>query len=1056
VQFTPDLMPGDITGSLVHSDGEFVFRRGPVFTNLLLADEINRTPPKTQASLLEAMEERQVTVDGTPQPLPDPFVVCATQNPVEYEGTYPLPEAQLDRFLLKLNVGLPSRDDEVQVLAAHDRGFDPRDLTAAGLRPVAGAAELAAGRAAASAVQVAPEVLAYVVDLCRATRTSPALSLGVSPRGATALLATAKAWAWLSGRDYVTPDDVKALARPTLRHRIALRPGGRARGRDRGGRAGRRARLGPRPPVAAAVHGRSGRGGDRTRRSGRGRSGRVALTGRAALLALLGVLPVLVLPSWWTVLAVLVLLVVVALVDVALAAPVGALQVARSGATACRLGDSAEVALALHNPGPRHLRGVLRDAWVPSAGAAPRTHDLDVPAGQRRSVRTVLTPTRRGDRLPDRITVRSVGPLGVAARQGRHEVPWRVRVQPPFTSRKHLPERLSRLRQLDGAVAVRQRGQGTEFDTLRDYVEATTSGRSTGAPPPAARRWSSARGAPSATGPCCSSSTPAARPPAASATSRGSTRPSTLHCCSPRSRRAPATASSCWRSTACPGRRRGGRPHRRPAPHRRRHGRAGAGPRRGGRAAARRRGPAQDAPALARRALHLPRHRRARGGAAAPPRLADLPPHRRARGRRRPARRGDGGRPRDTGGGVRRGRRGAGTVRAPAHDRAAAPARRRGRGRTAGALRPRRLGRVPLAQGRRPALSGRPLPSLRMTTSLRAPTVRALLARTARAQRTSRVPSLTAGVVRGGGLAWSAGVGAVQEPHIDVQHRLGSISKTVTAVAVLRLRDEGLLDLDDPLDRHVGGTPFGARTVGQLLSHTAGLRSESPGPWWERGAGAGLGRLRRAAGSRRPAARCRAPVPLLQPRLRGARRAARGRPGAVVVGRGPRRGAPAARHDPHDAAPDGRAAQGWAVHPWADVLLPEPEEEAAAMAAAGQLWSTLTDLGRFAAFLLGDTGDVLSAATLEEMALPAGVDPSATGWSAYGLGLQVVRSGDRTLLGHGGSMPGFLASVFVDRDEDLGTVVLCNATSGLDRPSSATCTRSCAPPSRTSSRRGRR
>ena len=226
VQFTPDLMPGDVTGSLVYDNAEndFSFRPGPVFTNLLLADEINRTPPKTQASLLEAMEERQVTVDGRPRPLPDPFVVCATQNPVEYEGTYPLPEAQLDRFLLKLTVGLPSRDDEVQVLAAHDRGFDPRDLRAAGLGPVAGAEQLAAGRGAVQAVQVAPEVLAYVVDLCRATRTSPSLSLGVSPRGATALLSTAKAWAWLSGRDYLTPDDVKALARPTLRHRVSVRP----------------------------------------------------------------------------------------------------------------------------------------------------------------------------------------------------------------------------------------------------------------------------------------------------------------------------------------------------------------------------------------------------------------------------------------------------------------------------------------------------------------------------------------------------------------------------------------------------------------------------------------------------------------------------------------------------------------------------------------------------------------------------------------------------------------------------------------------------------------
>ncbi len=226
VQFTPDLMPGDITGSLVYDNrsADFTFRPGPVFCNLLLADEINRTPPKTQASLLEAMEERQVSVDGTPRLLPDPFVVCATQNPVEYEGTYPLPEAQLDRFLLKLTVGLPSRDDEVKVLLAHNSGFDPRDLSAAGLRPVAGAAELAAGREAVRGVTVAPEVMGYIIDLCRATRTSPSLSLGVSPRGATALLSTAKAWAWLSGRDYLTPDDVKALARPTLRHRVSVRP----------------------------------------------------------------------------------------------------------------------------------------------------------------------------------------------------------------------------------------------------------------------------------------------------------------------------------------------------------------------------------------------------------------------------------------------------------------------------------------------------------------------------------------------------------------------------------------------------------------------------------------------------------------------------------------------------------------------------------------------------------------------------------------------------------------------------------------------------------------
>lgn len=224
VQFTPDLMPGDVTGSLVYDarTAEFEFRAGPVFANLLLADEINRTPPKTQAALLEAMEERQVTVDGQARPLPDPFIVAATQNPIEYEGTYQLPEAQLDRFLLKLNVPLPPRDQEIAILGRHAAGFDPRDLSR--LTAVAGPAELAAGRAAVRKVLVAQEILGYLVDIAGATRHSPALQLGVSPRGTTALLATARSWAWLSGRDYVTPDDVKAMARPTLRHRIALRP----------------------------------------------------------------------------------------------------------------------------------------------------------------------------------------------------------------------------------------------------------------------------------------------------------------------------------------------------------------------------------------------------------------------------------------------------------------------------------------------------------------------------------------------------------------------------------------------------------------------------------------------------------------------------------------------------------------------------------------------------------------------------------------------------------------------------------------------------------------
>jgi MoxR-like ATPase len=226
VQFTPDLMPGDITGSIVYDahSGEFSFREGPVFTNLLLADEINRTPPKTQSALLEAMEERQVSNDGKTRPLPDPFIVIATQNPVEYEGTYPLPEAQLDRFLLKLTMPTPSREDEFGILSRHAQGFDPRNLVAAGIKPVAGATELEAARRAVAGVTVRPEVLAYIVDVCRATRALPSVRIGVSPRGATALLAATRAWAWLAGRDYATPDDVKALARPSLRHRLDLRP----------------------------------------------------------------------------------------------------------------------------------------------------------------------------------------------------------------------------------------------------------------------------------------------------------------------------------------------------------------------------------------------------------------------------------------------------------------------------------------------------------------------------------------------------------------------------------------------------------------------------------------------------------------------------------------------------------------------------------------------------------------------------------------------------------------------------------------------------------------
>jgi uncharacterized protein (DUF58 family) len=196
----------------------------------------------------------------------------------------------------------------------------------------------------------------------------------------------------------------------------------------------------------------------------------MAVTGRATLLALLGLLPVIASPHFLTGLAVAAVLLVVLAVDALLAAPVTGLRLTRSGGTACRLGESVEVHLSVVNATGRRLRGVLRDAWVPSAGAAPRVQPLLIPPGERRVLTTLLRPSRRGDRLPDRVTVRSVGPLGVGARQGRHELPWRVRVQPPFTSRKFLPEKLDKLRQLDGQLVARTRGQGTEFDSLREYV----------------------------------------------------------------------------------------------------------------------------------------------------------------------------------------------------------------------------------------------------------------------------------------------------------------------------------------------------------------------------------------------------------------------------------------------------------------------------------------------------------------------------------------------------------------------------------------------------------
>jgi MoxR-like ATPase len=220
VQFTPDLLPSDLTGSLALRDGRLSFRPGPVFTNVLLADEINRTPPKTQAALLEAMQEGQVSVDGTSHPLPSPFLVLATQNPIEFEGTYPLPEAQIDRFLMKVTMGYPSAADEESLLRLARSGVSPVTLDL--VRRVADASTFAAMRAEVDAVTVADSLVSYIAAVVRRTRELPSVSLGASPRAGVHLLAAAKAWACLSGRSYVVPDDVVALVPPVLGHRLVL------------------------------------------------------------------------------------------------------------------------------------------------------------------------------------------------------------------------------------------------------------------------------------------------------------------------------------------------------------------------------------------------------------------------------------------------------------------------------------------------------------------------------------------------------------------------------------------------------------------------------------------------------------------------------------------------------------------------------------------------------------------------------------------------------------------------------------------------------------------
>ena len=447
VQFTPDLMPGDITGSMVIEGraGELTFREGPLFTHLLLADEINRTPPKTQSALLEAMEEGQVSVDGVSRRLPHPFLVAATQNPVEYEGTYPLPEAQLDRFLLKLVLPVPDREAELEILRRHAAGFDPRDVAASGVTAVAGPDDIAAGQDAVREVQVSPEVTGYIVDIARATRESPSLSLGVVPsRGDRAAARGPR----LGVADRSRLRDSRRRQGPGPRHlgapaRAASRGGARGRGRQR--RARLRARLGP----GAALS--------------------MTITGRVPLLLLAGLVPVVLRPAASTVWMWLLLVGLVTAADWLLAPRPATLEVTRRPPGTVRTGTPADSRLTVTATG-RGVHALVRDAWQPSAGATDNRHRVVLRPGARALLTTPLLPRRRGDLRALGVTVRVPGPLGLACRQATLDVPGTVRSLPPFESRKHLPSRLARLRDLDGRAAVRVRGQGTEFDSLREYV----------------------------------------------------------------------------------------------------------------------------------------------------------------------------------------------------------------------------------------------------------------------------------------------------------------------------------------------------------------------------------------------------------------------------------------------------------------------------------------------------------------------------------------------------------------------------------------------------------
>ena len=450
VQFTPDLMPGDITGSMVidGSRGELASARARCSPTCCWPTRSTGRRPRRSRRCWRRWRRVRSRSTGSPDPCrghswsPRPRTPSSTRAPTRCPR--PSSTGSCSRWCCRCR----ERDDELEILSRHAAGFDPRDLTAAGITAVAGPADIVAGQAACRGVQVSPEVVGYIVDIARATRQSPSLSLGVSPRGATALLRAARAWAWLTGRDFVTPDDVKALAHAALVHRLGLRPEAELEGVDVG--AVLASALGSVPvPRDADL---------------------MAITGRVPLLLLLGLVPVVLRPGMGTVWLWLLAVLLLVLADWVLAPSPRALALSRRPTGHGASGHRAVSELALSTEGGRAVRGDRARCL-----AAQRRRDGQPAPGARDARRghpRQHTSPSRTTRRPARLRCdRAVpGPLGLAARQATLDVPGTVRSLPPFDSRKHLPSRLARLRDLDGRSAVRVRGQGTEFDSLREYV----------------------------------------------------------------------------------------------------------------------------------------------------------------------------------------------------------------------------------------------------------------------------------------------------------------------------------------------------------------------------------------------------------------------------------------------------------------------------------------------------------------------------------------------------------------------------------------------------------